>query len=488
MFNIADRNLGRSGGGHRIATHLRNNDWDCEVVDFFLEWELCELQEFIRSRMSPDMKFIGLSIIFNTPDLYDKVYGFCSWVKEEYPDLFIISGSQSELLDYRCIDYHIIGHGEKAMDAVLSTLFGTGEFLVYQKINSTRIIYATHNYPSYPFLDPIIKYEKRDFIIPDEWGKIEFSRGCRFNCLMCSEPLRGIKEDYTRTQDSVREQMQHAYDNFGIKNYSVSDETFNDTSKKITKFADVMDSLDFDPYFCGYIRADLLITRPNDKEELARMGFFGQFYGIETFNQQSANAIGKGFDVNRLKQGLVDIKNYYKQNHPKKYRGSISLVAGLPHETEETFDECVKWLRKHWMRHCADASPLEINKTVGVRKARIDEIWKDYNYREMEGVCEELRYFVNIADGQMLWSNEHTNVIEAQKWCDKVHDVWRFGGLDRTLQPLDIFEMAGIMIAPNGKSLDVKHRLSLMDVNRKEFTENTINNFISGYIDNKLNL
>ena len=69
--------------------------------------------------------------------------------------------------------------------------------------------------------------------------------------------------------------------------------------EKITKFADVVEKLDFVPWFSAYIRADLLIARPRDREELLRMNLTGHYYGIETFNRESGKIIGKGYDTEK---------------------------------------------------------------------------------------------------------------------------------------------------------------------------------------------
>ena len=44
---------------------------------------------------------------------------------------------------------------------------------------------------------------------------------------------------------------------------------------------------------------------------LDKMKMFGHFYGIESFNHMSTKAISKGMHPDKVKQGLIDIKNYY---------------------------------------------------------------------------------------------------------------------------------------------------------------------------------
>ena len=55
----------RGAGAHRIASHLRQNGWDIEVIDYAAEWTLEEFQELCRSRITDKTKFISSSLIFS---------------------------------------------------------------------------------------------------------------------------------------------------------------------------------------------------------------------------------------------------------------------------------------------------------------------------------------------------------------------------------------------------------------------------------------
>ena len=62
----------------------------------------------------------------------------------------------------------------------------------------------------------------------------------------------------------------------------IADETFNDRLDKIRKFADVVESLNFQPWFSAFIRGDLLISQRNTWNELVRMNVMGHSMGLET--------------------------------------------------------------------------------------------------------------------------------------------------------------------------------------------------------------
>ena len=50
----------RAPGAHKIATHLRREGWDVEVLDFVQSWTLEELQEFSRHYMYSHLSHLFL--------------------------------------------------------------------------------------------------------------------------------------------------------------------------------------------------------------------------------------------------------------------------------------------------------------------------------------------------------------------------------------------------------------------------------------------
>ena len=44
----------RSSGGHKIATFLRKNGYDIDVVDYVHRWNLDQLKSYIESKVSDD--------------------------------------------------------------------------------------------------------------------------------------------------------------------------------------------------------------------------------------------------------------------------------------------------------------------------------------------------------------------------------------------------------------------------------------------------
>jgi radical SAM superfamily enzyme YgiQ (UPF0313 family) len=422
LFNVSTNQIGRNLGVYRIAHYLREHDWDSEVIDYTLYWTLDELKELSRSRIDKDTKFIGFGHMFSVWSV--ELENFTEWLKIEYPGVVLISGSGvAPQFKSKCIDYYIQGFGENALLVLLKWLFSNGELPKFSIFNK-KLINGNEMYPSFPMKSLMVKYQDRDYISPDEWLGIEFSRGCKFSCAFCNFPVLGVKGDYSRDALDYYIQVMDAYDRFGVTNYFVSDETFNDRTDKITKFADATQLLPFRPWFSGFIRADLMISRKEEKEELARLGFLGHHYGIESFNKESVKVIGKGMDPQRIKAGLIDTKNYFMNRG--LYRGSISLIIGLPEDTVEQTESTINWLKENWRGQSFIPFALEIPVGEFDTPSKISIDYKKYGYTVMDDAIiqsNEGHDMINMKVASILlhWQNKFMNLNQAMDLQEKMY-------------------------------------------------------------------
>lgn len=405
----------RMAGGHRIASFLRENNWDIEVIDFAAMFSLDELKEIAKSRITDDTYFIAFSSIFSCWN--PKIDEFAGWIKKNYNVVTILGGGTWPSINSKYIDYYIIGYGENAILQLLKVVAGgqsRSSLRFDLRFADRLVINSNSSYPSFPTNSLVINYEKRDFLLPEEWTNIELSRGCIFKCKFCNLPLLGVKgQEYIQSADEFDATMRKNYDLFGLQNYYVVDDTFNDYTKKISRFADVVENLPFTPFYSGFIRADLLIARPNDKEELSRMNFLGHYYGIESFNYESSKVMGKGMDSEKLKQGLIDIKNYFLNNNRKIYRGSISFIAGLPHDTLKNLYETAEWCKNYWQ-----GQNVQWNHLMIPNKDQSGHGWQDslsdlaHNYEKYgyEKITNEDK------TSELWWKNSNMSIIEAKQF------------------------------------------------------------------------
>lgn len=418
IFNInGERSIfPRNLGAHRIASWLRSNEWDVEVIDYALVWSYDELVAFAKSRINNNTKFIGFSTIFEKWNT--TLYKFVVWLNTYHPDIILISGSMMLPNIEDPVDYHIRGFGEKALDLLLKYLFSNGLKPATSKFGNIDVIDAS-KYPAYPMEDYAVYYEERDFLQPWEFLSIETARGCVFQCTFCNHPVLGVKSDHTTSAESFQRQLEENYSRWGIKNYVISDETFNDQTNKIKKFANVVNKLNFTPWISAYIRIDLLLSRPDDKKYLEDMNLFGQYYGIESFNHKTAKAFKKGMHPDKIKNGLLEIKEYYAKS--QKYRGTVSLIVGGPHEDKESIESSMLWLIDNWNDQAVMQFPLIIPTGEQVRPS---ELTKNYNKYGYEGYPikyfedkypdeKDLIYKLKKYTPMIYWKNEYMDIIQA---------------------------------------------------------------------------
>ena len=346
----------RAPGAHKIATHLRREGWNVEVLDFVQSWTLEELQEFARQRVTNKTKFLGLSATFSIR--FKNLFEFVKWFKKEYPDVIVVGGSQSfHNTQGLTLDYMVHAYGELAMSAILK---GDVKYTEHKWLNghTFRRVDATHNYMAARMKNLSTHYEERDYIATQEVLTVEFGRGCIFNCHFCTLTYRNIKDDHSRSEDNLYTELLENYEKWGTTNYSISDETVNDYTEKLERFAGSIRKLPFKPNMAGYIRGDLLVHKQKDWQMIDDIGLNTQFYGIESFNTPSAKSVGKGMQSGKLQDGLLEYKEHMKSKG--HFQAHLSLIAGLPHETLGTLRETKAWIEENWVGQSSQIMPLWI--------------------------------------------------------------------------------------------------------------------------------
>lgn len=435
----------RVSGAYRIATVLRRHGWDIEVIDFFYMWSLEQLKELIKIRsQAGKIDWIGFSatwINYASDDLQQMINDFLVHVKGVYPHIKTMAGGQNPSLHfpmYNNIDYVIAGFGEVAVLEVLKYIYSNGTIKGIPRKNGWYVD-ANSFYQAWPISDLTVEYQPRDFINQGETLALEFSRGCKFACAFCNFPILGVKEDTTRDLTLLTDELKRNYGQYGVTNYQVADETLNDRDEKLAKIGDIAKNIGFELNFNAFIRADILFSRPQQLELLAEARVWGHYYGIETFNHETGKAIGKGMHPDRVKQGLLDTEKFFN-DHVGRYRGTVSLVYGLPHETQQSLLDAQEWLKKNWIQQSVIAFPLNISLTGN--KSKIDENYEKYGYElvgkeKRDELYNRLNFFANELT---IWKNSHMDMYDAIRLSTKIRE--EFCG---TVDSWQLWALLGVM-------------------------------------------
>ena len=317
-------------GAYKIANTLRQQGYSCLVVDHLHAFTLEELKQIINKSVSINTLFVGFSTTFFNSTL-NSVNGDGSLTYSSTLSGVIPQGIdfQNELIHYiktinynckivvggtkahanindRNIDYSIIGYGEVSTLALANHLKSKTPIPnSYKNLHGVTIVDNRTN-EGFDFVNSRFEWQDLDVgnakVLP-----LEIARGCIFKCKFCSYPLNGKQNlDFIRHSDILYEEIQSSYDKFGVSNFYILDDTFNDSTYKLDILHDTINRLTFQPKFWAYTRLDLIAQNNGLIDKLYDIGLRGIYFGIETLHKRTGLIIGKGFDrakqINTIKQ------------------------------------------------------------------------------------------------------------------------------------------------------------------------------------------
>ena len=347
IFNDSGESIiRRTMGAYKIADMMRAVGWTVEVIDWLSYWSNDELKEFVNS-MPYSIDLFAVSNLWMNDDMVIEKINF---LKSQYPTAKVLMGGPKPYQRDYGADAMLFGYAEHALYPILDWMFDDGPIPI-GKIPSwapdSYLVDANNAYKGLDIDKYNVSYHNNDFILNEEALTLEISRGCRFKCKYCNYAFLGVKEDYSRSEEDLYNELIENYNQWGTTNYIISDDTFNDRDSKIEKLANVVERLPFTPNFSCFIRLDLVITRPQQIDLLIRARCWSHFYGIETFHPLAAKAIGKGMHPDRIKKGLLWIRKEF-MDRIGVYRGTCGMIAGLPYEPVSHWYESLDWLDKNW--------------------------------------------------------------------------------------------------------------------------------------------
>tara|TARA_B100000459_G_scaffold5784_1_gene3661 strand:- start:2279 stop:3217 length:939 start_codon:yes stop_codon:yes gene_type:complete len=245
----------------------------------------------------------------------------------------------------------------------------------------------------------------------------------------------------SRCEESLYNELRDNYVKWGIKHYTVGDETINDSKSKLAKCARVVKRIreefpECEIQLSGYARADLMVNWEDTWQDLWDMGLWSMFYGIESFNHEAAKFIGKGMAPEKMQDGLLKAQDFFKSKG--KFRATLSMIIGLPHETRETFLSHRDWIFENFPGHAYGFIPLMIadgemfrlatnpsifDRTVwdeGSPFTRVTPEEMNVNYDEIRPELRDIVKFYINSPGVANWKHDTMNVWEAWKVFDEV--------------------------------------------------------------------
>lgn len=428
--------LKRSAGAYRFATLLRQRGYKVTVIDFFEHWSDEDLERVTDLNVTDNTVAFCFSFTWMRNAALKKLVDY---LKQKYPGKKYIAGGNKPFQEDFGLDVTVTGYVENVLDKIIQYLFNNGEQPVGIHPDfapSTLHINADNSYPAHSLKNLEVIYMPEDHVQSYEQLTVEVSRGCKFKCRYCSYPFLGFKESTHRDAENLREELIRNYNEYGVYNYTLADDTINDDDNKLSMLANIVESLPFEVNFAAFVRMDLTVTKPQQLELLSRARIWSHFYGIETFNRTAGQAVGKGMDPERIKDGMLKMREHMLDNLGL-YRGSAGLIAGLPHEGRDSWEETHNWMTTYWKTESWHWWPLDMttdttNKslqsdlsknasTYGYSRMtdpqRLDVLYNKYKIDNTQETPVGIKVHHHIDNSFYPWKNECTDFLEASEFC-----------------------------------------------------------------------
>lgn len=410
-------------GAYKCAHVLRKHGYKCLVVRLFGWYSITELKSLMDRAVGNNTCIIGFSTTFlrekklgpdggyqytELPD--DQVFPQGKQTEDKFIDYclqlnpkikFLAGGSKvGENWQNRNIDYAFIGYSEFSIINLMNHLTRNTKLKFSRKNIWGITLIDDRMATSYDFVHDRMQWLPED-VVNAKALPIEIGRGCIFKCKFCSYPLNGKKNlDFVKDADLLYQELEDNYYKYGITNYSIVDDTFNDHVKKLDLLSQLIQRLSFQPKFWAYHRLDLICTHPETLPMLHNIGVKGLYFGIETLNHKTGRTIGKGFDRNRQ----ISMIHHIRDQYPDMFMHG-SFIAGLPYETVESMEATYDMLQNQKIPlHSWTVRPLNIYLKNGFA-SDIDQNWKTYGYHDLG---KDSAFGATVPATFLNWGNEYT--------------------------------------------------------------------------------
>jgi hypothetical protein len=419
----------KSAGPHTLATEIRNLGLTCQVIDLCFYFTPEEILKVCEKYITKDTYIVGLSTTFwlfgmndTKREIIRKIVKYTRTMKT--PKLAVGGTMASHFTEKIKPDITIDG-------------FAEDEFIQYIKSIGNIDTEYKHD-----FNTSKITYLENDFIDYNESTVIETARGCIFKCDFCSYPLNGKKKlDYIKEKETLRSELEDNFNKYGIDTYTLSDDTFNDSTEKLEHIYDVISQLNFNVKFVCYLRLDLLNAHREQIDLLHKMGLKGAFFGVETFNHASGKSIGKGLHPDKQKELLFDLKDKYWKNDVNI---TIGLISGLPFESIASHKETINWiLSKDCNLDRIRPSPLYVanplidkypyKSTFQLNASKFGFYWPDpasHNWKSLSGEIKSFGQALDMSREIYDAAKERMMVYRGNFSLPLVHNIAKYDNLN----------------------------------------------------------
>ena len=408
-------NNSRASGAHHITQLARDHGAEATNIDYWTEWQTACLRDALIHWLSDDPDpWIGLSGSIDgssTNDFKTLVH----LIRREVPNLKVMLGGYRVPVGTRdWVDLAFIGRSGNIFTKWLRNE-DISEYL-FSTIDQNAP--PTYKNPHGQILElpvaPIV--QQNDFWSEYETHTIELALGCKFNCSFCGYDYRNVRNPVLVDEEKLYNSIKSAYDNFGITNFVLADDTINEVDDKLILLANVNKQLDFKPNYMAFARADVLGAQMHQIDLLKEARVNAMFFGLESLSPQVTKMIRKGGKPERMLQSLRNIKTEFSEAFTFG-----NLIMGLTGDTEESILRNCEILVDEQLLTSGGCNSLRIYENLENPdvKSDIDIDPKKFGY-EIIGTDKE---WAELGYSSQIWKNDWTNQTDADTLSEKVDAI-----------------------------------------------------------------
>ena len=298
-----------------LASVLRQ-DHEVKIIDSnILNYTIEDVERELRS-FNPDV--VGVTSV--TPSIYE-AYKVAEIAKKVREDCTVILGGphatfmpRQTLEECKYVDMIVRGEGEETTRELIEHIEKGASLREVKGITFREDNEIIDTEPR-PFIKNIddIPFPSRDLLPMDlyKYNGVKYtsmltSRGCPFKCSFCSSSRLFGGFWRGRNPENVLEEMKIIYEEYGVRNIMIVDDTFTLDQERAEKICDGIIKEGWDISWGASSRVDTLSKRLVEK--MKKAGCWVIFLGIESGCQKILDTIGKRITLEQVKKCSKDLK------------------------------------------------------------------------------------------------------------------------------------------------------------------------------------
>ncbi|KKN82136.1 hypothetical protein LCGC14_0312480 [marine sediment metagenome] len=315
---------------------------DAGVEVDFRDYQMCESDDpfdmavFLEFVADP-APVIGLSCMAN---LLPFTLQAMKALRQRYPDATLVLGGvgsksvEDKILQrFPCVDVICRGEGERTGPELLAALRNGGDLTSIQGI-SYRVngqIHHNGDRTRIASLDDIAfpAFERVDLARYAGYGMMT-SRGCPYPCTFCSVAPVWNLESYSRSPESIVEEMRFLHDTAGVEMFLFQDEFFVSSREHVVDFCDELQRSGLDIKWKAFGRVNLVDE--DMMQQMADCGCLELRFGVECGSDRMLAKVKKGFTT-------AEVLDVVPKAIPIFPRVDVFYIWGFPFETMDDFHQ-----------------------------------------------------------------------------------------------------------------------------------------------------